>query len=39
MLRYAAYVGAWKGARHGYRWHKLGGGDHTALGDCRAIVD
>lgn len=25
--------------RDGYRWQKLPGGDHTALGDCRAALD
>lgn len=36
MLQYAAWVGEWNEYRGGYRWHKLTGGDHRALGDCRA---
>ncbi len=36
MVRYAAYVGQWNRLRSTYCWHKLGGGDHSALGDCRA---
>lgn len=36
MLPYAAYVGE-PGRRIGeYRWQRLKGGDHSALGDCRA---
>ncbi len=37
MLRYSAWVGAlWPGG--GYKWQRLQGGDHTALGDCRATL-
>jgi len=38
MLKYSA----WKGEiwTHGnYKWQKLPGGDHTALGDCKATLD
>lgn len=38
MLKYSA----WKGEiwMHGnYKWQKLPGGDHTALGDCKATLD
>jgi DNA polymerase-3 subunit epsilon len=35
MLWYSAWVGEiWP--QGGYKWQKLVGGDHTALGDCRA---
>jgi len=35
MLWYSAWVGeSWP--QGGYKWQKLVGGDHTALGDCRA---
>jgi DNA polymerase-3 subunit epsilon len=35
MLWYSAWVGEmWP--EGGYKWQKLIGGDHTALGDCRA---
>ena len=36
MLQYAAWVGDWNDYHGNYRWHKLTGGDHRALGDCRA---
>lgn len=36
MLQHAAFVGAWNEHHGNYRWHKLTGGDHRALGDCRA---
>lgn len=38
MLAYSAYVGDWSRMRGGYRWQKLPGGDHSALGDCRATL-
>lgn len=34
MLPYSAWVG--EPGRDGYRWQRLPGGDHSALGDCRA---
>jgi DNA polymerase-3 subunit epsilon len=37
MLQYAAWFGeVWSDG--GYKWQKLRGGDHTALGDCRATL-
>ena len=37
MLQYAAWFGEiWSDG--GYKWQKLRGGDHTALGDCRATL-
>jgi len=38
MLQYSAWVGELWGDG-GYKWQKLRGGDHTALGDCRATLD
>jgi len=38
MLAYAKFTGVWNAAKQDYRWHKLDGGDHTALGDCRATL-
>ena len=39
MLQYARFVGQWNHYYGNYRWHKLQGGDHTALGDCLATLD
>lgn len=37
MLQYSAWCGElWPNG--GYKWQKLRGGDHTALGDCRATL-
>lgn len=36
MQEYARFSGAWNAEKGAYRWHKLEGGDHTALGDCWA---
>lgn len=38
MLKYASFVTHWNSYHGNYRWHKLQGGDHTALGDCRATL-
>jgi DNA polymerase III subunit epsilon len=38
MLQYAQFVGEWDDFRNKYRWHKLHGGDHTAVGDCKATL-
>jgi DNA polymerase-3 subunit epsilon len=38
MLAYARFTGVWNRAKDDYTWHKLQGGDHTALGDCRATL-
>jgi len=38
MLQYAQFVGEWDDYRNKYRWHKLRGGDHTAVGDCKATL-
>ncbi|MCB9628200.1 MAG: 3'-5' exonuclease [Sandaracinaceae bacterium] len=39
MLAYAAFVGEPDVRKPGeYKWQKLAGGDHTAIGDCRATL-
>lgn len=38
MQRYAAWVGDWSSWHGSYTWPALKGGDHSALGDCRAVV-
>lgn len=38
MGMYAQWFGE-TSPRGGYRWQKLQGGDHTALGDCRATLE
>jgi DNA polymerase-3 subunit epsilon len=38
MQQYAAWVGDWNSYRRSYRWQRLPGGDHTALGDCLATL-
>jgi DNA polymerase-3 subunit epsilon len=37
MLQYSAFVGE-PGKYDGYKWQRLPGGDHTALGDYRACL-
>jgi DNA polymerase-3 subunit epsilon len=39
MLEYADWVGDWNDYHGNFRWQKLEGGDHSALGDCRATLD
>lgn len=38
MLRYAEFYGEWDDYHQSFRWQKLQGGDHSALGDCRATL-
>lgn len=38
MLWYSQWVGEWNQRNQNYKWQKLPGGDHTALGDCRAVL-
>lgn len=38
MLWYSQYVGEWNDRHQDYRWQKLPGGDHSALGDCLATL-
>ncbi len=39
MEQYAAFVGDWSDYHGNYRWQPLPGGDHTAIGDCRATLE
>ena len=39
MLRYAEWFGEWNDYHGSFRWQKLGGGDHSAVGDCFATLD
>lgn len=38
MGYYSMWVGDWSDYHHDYRFQKLPGGDHTAIGDCRATL-
>lgn len=38
MELYSQWVGQWSSYHHSYRWQPLPGGDHSALGDCRACL-
>jgi DNA polymerase III subunit epsilon len=38
MGPYSAWCGDWSEYHGDYRWQKLPGGDHSALGDCRATL-
>ena len=38
MRLYAQYCNQWDSHYGHYKWHKLEGGDHTALGDCFATL-
>lgn len=38
MLKYAEWYGEWNEYHGGWKWQKLVGGDHSALGDCRATL-
>jgi DNA polymerase III subunit epsilon len=38
MGPYSAWCGDWSSYHGSYRWQRLPGGDHTALGDCRATL-
>lgn len=39
METYAIYVGDWSDYWDSYRWKSLEGGDHSALGDCKATLE
>lgn len=39
MEQYAAYIGDWSDYWGSFRWQKLPGGDHSALGDCLATLN
>ncbi|NJL65352.1 MAG: hypothetical protein HC903_30705 [Methylacidiphilales bacterium] len=38
MHYYSQYVGEWNDYHGNYKWQKLPGGDHSALGDCHATL-
>lgn len=38
METYAAYYGEWSEWHRSFRWQRLTGGDHSAIGDCRATL-
>ncbi len=38
MLHYAQFYGEWNDDHGNYRWQKLPGGNHSALGDCQAVL-
>lgn len=38
MEMYSQWIGYWSNYHHNYRWQPLPGGDHSALGDCRACL-
>lgn len=39
METYSEFVGEIHSYFNNYRWQKLPGGDHTAIGDCKATLD
>lgn len=39
MHWYSQWVGDWSDWHGNYRWQRLPGGDHSALGDCRATLE
>lgn len=39
MKQYSEYIGEWSEYKKDYKWQKLPGGDHTALGDCLATLE
>ncbi|WP_309733197.1 3'-5' exonuclease [Chamaesiphon sp. OTE_75_metabat_556] len=38
MQWYSQFCGEWNTYRSSYRWQKLPGGDHSAIGDCKATL-
>jgi DNA polymerase-3 subunit epsilon len=38
MKEYSKFVGEWNDYHNDYKYQKLSGGDHTALGDCKATL-
>jgi len=39
MIAYSVYVGEWSEFYQDYKYQKLPGADHTAIGDCKATLD
>lgn len=38
MLQWSQFCGQWSDYHGNYKWQPLGGGDHSALGDCKAAL-
>jgi DNA polymerase-3 subunit epsilon len=38
MHWYSQWIGDWNDYHGNYKWQRLPGGDHSALGDCRATL-
>jgi DNA polymerase III subunit epsilon len=38
MQWYSQFCGEWNDYRSGYHWQNLPGGDHSAIGDCKATL-
>lgn len=38
MLQYSQFIGEWNEYHSNYKWQRLPGGDHSAIGDCRATL-
>jgi hypothetical protein len=39
MSNYASFVGEWNDYHGNYKWQRLPGGDHSAIGDCLATLE
>jgi len=39
MLLYSVFVGDWSEYHGSYKYQRLPGGDHTAIGDCKATLE
>lgn len=39
MKTYALWYGDWNDYHQSFRWQRLPGGDHSALGDCRSALE
>jgi len=39
MEAYAEWYGEWSDYHQNFRWQRLPGGDHSAAGDCRAVLE
>ncbi len=39
MLQYSQWIGEWSWSNRKYKWQKLPGGDHSALGDVLATLE
>lgn len=38
MKVYSAFVGEWSDYHKSFKFQRLTGGDHTAIGDCKATL-